>query len=275
MQGLSGELEKRGHHVTTYLTRYAGDGQENIDAMSRNMDRIVVVGGDGTLNEIINGLDEQSTCPVLHYPTGNANLLAKDLNLPQKTSQVVHLIEQGNIIRADVGIMNGTRFLMVCGMGFDARVTEEVKNRRIGKVSNLSYVFPFIKALRGASDSELFVDIDDGSHQEKGKAVLVCNVRNYGGICEMATDAGVTTGELDVIILPKENLFALLSYLSFALFSRVDKIKDVVYLKAKKSVVVRSEELIPVELDGDFQGRHEEIRIDCRQGIIPLIVPSG
>lgn len=273
IQKLSKRLEERGHRVTTYLTRFAGDGKSMIDSLCQGMDRTVVVGGDGTLNEIINGLPESATCPVLHYPTGNANLLAQDLKLPQRLSRVVDLVEQGKTVQADTGTMNGNRFLMVCGMGFDARVTEEVKKVRTGKINNLSYVLPFVRAMKTASSSPLKVVVDDGACEAQGKAVVVCNVRNYGGICELAHDAGVDTRCMDVVVLPKENLKSLLTYLTYAKFSRITRINGVVYLKAKKNILIQSDEPIPVELDGDFNGRHDQVTIKVHPASVPLIVP--
>lgn len=275
IQRLGQMLEKRGHQVTTYLTRFAGDGKSMIHSLSQNMDRIVVVGGDGTLNEMINGISDSSSCPILHFPTGNANLLAKDLKLPQELNPVADLVEQGKTIMADMGIMNGNRFLMVCGMGFDARVTEELKKVRKGKVSNWDYVLPFIRAIKTSPNMPLNVRIDDGTLDAQGRAVLVSNIRNYGGICEMAHDAGVTTGVLDVIIFPKENLLSLLTYLAYAKFSRVTRLQGVIYAQAKNHVLIQSEVPIPVELDGDFFERHHEVHIDVKPGILPLIVPGS
>lgn len=275
MERLGALLKDRGHQVTIYLTQYAGDGREHIHELSKDMDRTVVVGGDGTLNEIINGLPAMSDCPILHFPTGNANLLAQDLKLPKKEAHVAELIENGKTIMADVGVMNSNRFIMVCGMGFDARVTEELKKVRTGKVSNLSYVKPFLKAVKNPSQSPMRVTIDDGEIKTQGAAVLVANVRNYGGICNMAYEAGVSTGLLDVVVFPRENLFSLLVYLLTAKFGKITRIKDVTYVKAKKNVLVQSDEPIPVELDGDFYDHHNEVLIQNQPGSLPLIVPPG
>lgn len=275
MEDLGRILNERGHQVTIHLTRYAGDGREHIQELSQGMDRTVVVGGDGTLNEIINGLSMTPSCPVLHFPTGNANLLAQDLKLPQKTSAVADLVENGKIVMADVGVMNTHRFVMVCGMGFDARVTEELKKVRTGKVSNLSYVKPFLKAVKNPSPHPMRVVIDEGEIQVQGAAVLVANVRNYGGICEMAYGAGVCTGELDVVVFPRENLMSLLTYLLTAKFGKITRIKGVTYVKAKKNIRVKSDVPIPVELDGDFFDRHNEVLIENQPGTLPLIAPHG
>ncbi len=272
---LCGILQKGGHEVTTYLTRHAGDGRAHACSLSRGMDRMVVVGGDGTLNEIINGLPAGTSCPILHFPTGNANLLARDLKLPQKPEAIADMVEQGRIIYADTGVMNTHRFLMVAGIGFDARVTEEVKKIRRGKINNLSYVRPIIRAGKTRTQCPVFVSIDNGVIKANGAAVLVSNVRNYAGICEMASDAGISNGLLDVIIFPRDNLLALLSYLICARFGNIKKISDVIYVKARKSILVQSEEPLPVQLDGDFYARHHEVLIRNQPGTLGLIVPDG
>ena len=265
-------LETRGHRVESYLTRFAGDGRAMIAQLSENKDRIVVVGGDGTFNEIINGLPDQSALPLLHFPTGNANLLGKDLALPQKEETVADLLENGKVIMADMGVMNGTKFIMVSGIGFDARVTEEVKKIRKGKAGNLTYIIPFIRALFNSSGATYHVSVDGGRSITQGKAVIIGNVRNYAGICEIAYQAGVDTGVLDVVVLPKENILSLARYLLFAKFLRIDLLKNVLYLKGR-TVRINSDKPIPVELDGDFCGRHDEVNIHIIPGSVPLIVP--
>lgn len=272
MAKLQGILEARGHRVESYLTRFAGDGKNMIAQLSAGKDRIVVVGGDGTFNEIINGLPDKSTVPLLHFPTGNANLLGKDLALPQKEEKVADLVEKGKIIMADVGVMNGTKFMMVAGMGFDARVTEEVKKIRKGKVSNLTYIAPFFRALFSSSGATYRVTVDDEPYVAEGKAVIIGNVRNYAGICEIAYQAGVDTGVIDIVVLPKESILALTKYLFFAKFLRVDMLKNVTYLKGQK-VIIQSDIPIPVELDGDFVDRHHAVDIRLIPASVPLIVP--
>jgi YegS/Rv2252/BmrU family lipid kinase len=272
MEKLQSILESRGHQVTPYMTRFAGDGKNAIEGLSEGKDRIVVVGGDGTFNEIVSGLPDHSQVPVLHFPTGNANLMGKDLKLPEKEEKVADLVENGKVIMADVGVMNDKKFIMVAGMGFDARVTEEVKKIRKGKVSNLTYVLPFLRALTTTTGALFHVTVDDGAASAQGKAVIIGNVRNYAGICEIAWQAGVDTGVLDIVILPKEDLLSLATYLLYAKFSRIDRLPGVTYLKGS-TIRIQSDQPIPVELDGDFCDRHDEVTIQLIPGSVPLVVP--
>ena len=263
-------LENRGHVVESYLTQCAGDGKKRISRVTSAVDRVVIVGGDGTVNEIINGLPAGFSTPILQLPTGNANLLAHDLHFPQGAIKVADILEKGRVVMADVATMNTTAFIMVAGAGFDARVTEEVKKIRQGRLSNLTYVLPIFRALRNPAHC-LFDVVVDGTKRARGAMVLVCNVRNFGGICEIAFDAGVDTGQLDIVVLPRINLLSLLKYGLFSKFSRVTRLKGVTYLKGK-TVDIDSKTPIPVELDGDFNGWHSHVTIKIKPGCVPLLV---
>jgi len=265
-------LEKRGHAADAYLTKFAGDGKERISRVSDDTDRIVIAGGDGTVNEIINGIPDGFSIPILQMPTGNANLLGHELNLPKDVQDAADLLENGKIIMADMAQMNGTRFIMVAGAGLDARVTEEVKKNRTGRVNNLTYAGSILKALKNPSPAEYDVVVDDKKFV-RGAAVLVCNVRNYAGICEVAWEADVCSRTLDIIVFPKDNFLSFLKYLMFAKFSRVTKLDGVSYLKGKK-VRITSRVDVPVELDGDFNGRHSVVDIEIMNQQVPLVVPG-
>ncbi len=269
---LAAILNRRGHRAQTYLTRFAGDGKQRVSEICRDaFDRIVVVGGDGTFNEIINGLPENISVPIAQLPTGNANLLGKDLCLPRTPAGTADLLESGRVIMADLAEMNGMKFIMIAGAGFDAKVTEALKAVRTGRVSNLSYALPVLRTLRSGART-MFHVVVDGCRHARGEIVLVCNVRSYGGICEMAFDAGVDTGNLDIVVLPKETAGSLAWYFFMARFSRITRIKGVTYLKGKQ-VTITADTPVPMQLDGDFAGRFPEVRISLKPNCLPIVAP--
>ncbi len=263
-------LKQRGHHPEIYLTRFRGDARQKISNISRGIDRIVVVGGDGTVNEILNGITMDCDIPLTQFPTGNANLLGKDLNLPDNALGMVDMIENGKVIKADLATMNGLKFIMVAGVGFDARVTEELKKVRQGKVNNLSYLIPALKALN--KKPSIYDVVVDGHLHAKGEIVLICNVRNYAGLFTIAFDAGIDTGVLDVVVVSKQGLFNLGRVLAHSIFGRIGRMRGVTYLKGRQ-VTITTENPMPVQLDGDFQGRHKEVRISLFPGSLPFFVP--
>ncbi len=268
---LTAILEQRGHRVEQYLTRFAGDGKERVSRATDGVDRIVIVGGDGTFNEVLNGIPTGFSIPVIQLPTGNANLLAHDLSLPRNPMDTANLLENGRIIMADTGTMNHLKFIMIASAGFDARVTEELKKIRTGRASNFSYVLPVLRTLRKRERTWFNVVVDDRVFA-RGQWVIVSKTRTYGSICEMAFDAGVATGVLDIIVLPGESAGASLLYFLMAKFSRITRLKNVGYLKGKK-VTITAGGPIPMEVDGDFAGRYPEVTIELHPASLPLVVP--
>ncbi len=270
---LANILEKRGHKVEAYLTRFAGDGKDRVARVEDDLDRIVVVGGDGTFNEVLNGIPEDCSIPILQLPTGNANLLGQDLSLPQNPEETADLLENGRVISADSGTMNGLKFIMVTSAGFDAQVTEELKKVRTGKTSNLGYVLPVLRTLKAGSRA-LYTVLVDEQEQASGPWIVVSKVRSYGGICEMAYKAGASTGLLDIIVLPKADALSILFYFLWSKFSRIDKLKGVRYLQGRH-IKISADAPIPMQIDGDFAGRHAEVDIQIKPAGIPLVVPAG
>ena len=270
IEKLSLILKKQLHDVNVYLTKFAGDGKDFISWIKHDFERLVIVGGDGTVNEIINGIPDDFSIPIMLLPTGNANLLSKELHVPKSINAIADIILKGNIVQADYASMNGSKFLMVAGAGFDAVVTEEVKKIRKATISNLSYIFPVLRAVKSFKNDKLDVTVD-GKYIGSSPAVIVSNVCNYAGIFTLAHEAGITTGCLDIIMLPKISLFSLIKYAVIIKLSKVTNIKGVKYIKGSE-VTIDSDESIPVELDGDFRDRFSEVNIRIIPKSLPLIV---
>ena len=267
---LAGCLEERGHAPQIYLTRYRGDARHKISSVNNTIDRVVVVGGDGTFNEVLNGIPMDLGIPITQLPAGNANLLGKDLNLPTRCSAMADLLENGKIVQADLAEMNGSKFIMVADVGFGARVTEEMKKNRRGKVNNFSYLLPIFRALGDLP--RIYEVCVDETHYAKGAMVLVSNVRTYAGICTVAHTAGIDTGVLDVVVLPQTRAKDLINYMAHIYFGKLHSVKGVQYLKGKK-ISIQCKNPMPVQLDGDFFGRHEEVNIELSTTGYPILVP--
>ena len=92
----SDKLRSRGHNVEVFLTEKAGDAIARAGNLDSNVDSLVIAGGDGTINETLNGLSDPSAVPILAMPTGSANMLARDLGLPDRLDALVTILEEGS-----------------------------------------------------------------------------------------------------------------------------------------------------------------------------------
>jgi len=127
-------LEGRGHAVECFSTRSpqeAGEGVRKRESQGC-LDCIVVAGGDGTVNDVVNGLEDPSRIPLAHLAYGTANMLARELRIPRDPGALVSLVERGASRRIDLGRAGSRRFLLVASSGFDAMVTRAISRTRRG-----------------------------------------------------------------------------------------------------------------------------------------------
>ncbi len=123
-------LDRRGPHVETFLTQAAGDARRCASRIEPGPGTIVVAGGDGTLNEVLNGVADPSTTPIALLPTGTANVLAHELGIPNNPEDVAGILDQGVVRKLDMGTIGDSRFLLLVSTGFDAMVTEKIQRGR-------------------------------------------------------------------------------------------------------------------------------------------------
>jgi YegS/Rv2252/BmrU family lipid kinase len=264
-------LERRGHDVDLFLTSAAGDARRRASQATPDVDRIVSVGGDGTLNEVLNGLEDPSRTPLTQLATGTANLLAHDLNLPYDAEGVGRLLERGTIRRLDLGLVGDRRFLMVVSSGFDAMVTLEAQGNRTGPMNYARWLPSIVKVLREYEPPRFTVRVDDRDPIE-GQLVIVSNVRNYGGLFTVADRAVCDSGLLDVCVLTRAALPGLMRALVSGLTGGLSRTAGVVYVQGTR-IGITSNTPVPVELDGDPFGT-TPIQISLRPRHVPIVVPS-
>jgi len=168
-------------------------------------DRLVIAaGGDGTVNEVINGLPEGATLGIL--PLGTANVLARELGLPLEPGAACEKILTGSASRMDLGVATdgeGTerRFACMAGIGFDAEVIREVGPRLKRYLRSLAFPLAALKVyLRGGIPK---VRIVNGDAAHAVRFAIVANGSYYGGEFQTAEDASLSSGGLQVVLIEK------------------------------------------------------------------------
>ncbi len=230
---------------------------------------LVVAGGDGTLNEVVNGLPDPSRIPIALLPLGTANILAHELGLPKKPQAVVRAVERGRVRWIDMCLVGKHRSLMLVSAGIDAMITEDVRTRRGKRLGYLGYILPILKALSRYRAPDLYVSVD-GREASRGAFVVVSNTRNYGGIFTFTDRARCDSGHLDICIFPRGSLFALCWYYFAALCGSVSRKTDVDYLTGKQ-VRIESREPVSVQVDGDHFG-NTPVLVNIVPSSVPIIV---
>ena len=202
-------LENQGWLTTLHETRRSGEATALArQARDEGADSVLVVGGDGTINEVINGLAEsQVALGVL--PGGTANVWAKELGLP--TRSPLHLLPLVDSIKAlvpgthrriDLGRANGRYFLQWTGVGLDAEVTYamEPRTRRQRRLGALAYLVAGMATAAHMAGTRTRIWIDGERIYRRSILVVVSNSQLYGGRVRIATDARLDDGLLDLSI---------------------------------------------------------------------------
>ena len=194
-------VRERGHAVEVHVTWDAGDGDYlAADAADRGTDVVVACGGDGTLNEVVNGLDGRDV-PLGVVPLGTANDFARQTGIPEDADHAMDVILRRNPVRIDTASMNGRRFLNVSTGGVGAEATAETPADFKASFGPLAYAITAIRKLAGdqsrharfmSAGFDLDVDF---------MAFAVGSARVTGGGTMMTPDASVTDGLLDLCVI--------------------------------------------------------------------------
>lgn len=216
------------------------------DAVQKNTELVVAVGGDGSVNEVGQALIH--TPAVLGIlPAGSGNGLARHLGIPMDLSKALNRISNGKILKMDTGVLNNKVFLGMSGVGFDAHIGWEFA--RFGKRGFSSYVKVFLREYPGYKAREYQLEIDGISYTKKALLISVANGSQYGNNAFIAPNADISDGLLDICILQDFPVYAA-PFLARRLFNRsLDRSKYLEILKGKEIRITQPDKT--AHIDGE------------------------
>lgn len=270
VERLSALLQRRGHTVECWVTRGPRDATRFAREAKDQFDRIAVVGGDGTLNEVVNGLADPSGVPIAYLACGTGNMLGHELGLPRSAEAVAELVVGESVRHIDLGRVGRHRFLGNVGIGFDALVTEDLQRTRAGTLGYLGYARPILRALARYREPQLALCID-GVKTVTGALAIVSNLRNYGGLFALADRARCDSGRLAVCVFERARVRDLARYALAARWARLSRLRGV-RLETARCVSVASPEAVAVQIDGDHWGP-TPVQIEIEPAAVPILVP--
>jgi len=274
IQELAAYLESLGVEVDLRLTTGPGDAARIAAQVANNGSTdVIVAGGDGTINEAIQGL-AGTNARLAILPRGTANVLARELELPLDASSALDVVARGNSRRIHFGIAidetsNERRyFVLMAGIGLDASVVRRVQpalKKRIGKgafwISGLSHL-----ATWNPKPFSLVID----EHTYTGTYAAIGNAATYGGDLAITPRARIDEPEFEVCIIETFSRVRYLRLLSYAVRSGMPQDKPGVrFVKAK---TVRALGDAPVQVDGELIGQLP-MRFEIAPESIEVIVP--
>ncbi len=248
-------LRALGCDVTVYDTQCAGDGISYLLSLEEEFDVIVAAGGDGTVNEVINGMVHKVNTPLALIPAGTTNVLAKELGLPRRAASLAKVIAQGLSKPVHLGRLNGKRFAMMVGVGYDAWVVNEVNldiKQRFGK---LAYVISMFREVLNFGKQRYLAEVD-GRVIECG-SMIITQGKYYAGSFIISKQADLSKPSMQVLIVATRSRLKFLLVVLAMPMSLMEKLPFVQSVAARK-LRIKTETPNPrldvLQMDGDPAG---------------------
>jgi YegS/Rv2252/BmrU family lipid kinase len=217
-------------------------------AGSDGFDTIAVAGGDGTINEAVNGLDGAAP-PLAIVPLGTANVLAHELGVPLDMEACARVVAGGSTRTVHLGAVNGRRFTMMAGVGFDARVVDKVTPSLKRKLGKLAYVQ---KSLAGMLRYEIgeYELIIDGVATRAASAV-VAKGHYYGGTFTCTPEARLDRPSFEVCLFRSGGGWNALRYAAGLVAGTLPRMRDIDIVTAR-DIRITGGATEPVQADGEI-----------------------
>ena len=243
----------RGVETDVVQTRGRGDAERLARESDPGLHAVVAAGGDGTLNEVINGLLACKTPPPLGIlPFGTANVLAHELSLPLDPEAAARTVIDGAPAAIRLGRANDRYFVMMLGVGFDARVVAALAPRLKRLLGKSAYVVETLRQIFAPRlpDYRLLLD----GVPVRAAAAIIANGRYYGGTMVLANAASLTEPILHVCLFDRSERWRLARYLIWIALGRINRLPDFRVVPANH-VVVDGPAGDPAQADGEILTR--------------------
>jgi diacylglycerol kinase (ATP) len=238
---------------TLRATSQSGDAESLArSAAEQGFKKVVAAGGDGTINEVVNGLAGTNVTLGL-LPVGTVNVFAMELGLPSNNLRHCwDIIQTGKTRLVDLPNANGKYFVQLGGIGLDAQVVKETSLAFKRSFGPLSYLISAAQ-IAARKPPRLFIESENASIDE-GSFVLIGNGRLYGGPFPFFKHAVIDDGLFDVVVFKRLGYLEIIKYLQDVVFSSDIRVPEIEYFQTRR-MRVTSDEDVPVELDGELVGK--------------------
>jgi len=250
-------LRSAGHEVIVHLTEKRGDAEDFARKASKEeASFFLAAGGDGTFNEVMNGIANTGMKMAI-LPMGTTNVLAKELGIPEDVKGAIHVALNGSVRSVSLGEIEFTRhsslvtrhFFLMAGIGFDGESVYGINEALKKYWGKGAYILSGLKTFAGYSPAELTFVLNGQTFT--GYSAIIGKASKYGGNFRITPDARLENPELYVCIMHGNKPSDILRYVYGILSEKHLGFKDITYLKANS---VSVEGLAHIQIDGDYLG---------------------
>lgn len=245
-------------------------------AIQQGIELIIVVGGDGTIREVINAIVGSNIILGI-VPNGTGNLLATSLGIPSDIEKAMDIVFEGKKQKMDVGKINDHYFAIIAGCGFDAEIMKNINKNHKKLLGLAAYFIEGLKQYLSPKRAVFKIDIDGKKYKFKAINVLFVNSSNIlGNFISIVPESSIYDGYLDVCIVSPKTFFDFIPVL-WKIFMRqnthiLDKNTKIITFKAKRIEFLCRPKLM-IQADGDVIGYPPGL-VEVFPGALNVIVPE-
>jgi diacylglycerol kinase (ATP) len=246
-------LQQHGWRVDLWYTHTPGDGAQLArQAVAQKANMVIAAGGDGTINEIIQGLAGTETVLGV-LPNGTVNVWARELGIPIDEAGAREVLVNGQARLVDLGCVNDRYFLLMVGIGLDGEVTQAVERKPLKRLGVLGYALAAIWLGPGYRGFPVVVQIDGYVVKTRALQIIVGNTQLYAGAIKFTWKAKCDDGQLDLCIVRKRNLWGRLVVL-WDFFMRREQRRLWVRYETVTSIKIETPQPVAFQIDGEAAG---------------------
>ncbi|MFB6290981.1 MAG: diacylglycerol kinase family protein [Candidatus Bipolaricaulia bacterium] len=266
------QLDNENVNYEIVRTDFPGHATELAGKLEYSGAKIVAMGGDGTVREVINGIRSPDTSMGI-IPTGMGNDFARSLGIPTNVSKATQYLNSPVTRKVDLGVERG-KYFNVMGVGFPAHVVERINKYKKGPVGGpLIYLLGLVRSVGDLATYEFHLELDGETRDQKANAIFVMNSRFTAGGLKLAPQAKLDDGLLDVAIISGVGRLELLLALKSAFRGDHVNHPKIEFLRARK-VRIESKARLLKMFDGELEGTTPaELEVDPKARTITVPQP--
>lgn len=246
------------------------------ECIDQGADLILVAGGDGTVNEVINGM-VHSEVPVGILPGGTANVLATELGIGSKLERAAKLVHECKPERISLGMLRfpdrePRYFALMAGAGLDAHIVYNVSARMKSMLGKVAYwIAGFVHGVRVLPE----FDVQLEGRSFRSSFALASRVRNYGGDLEIARNVTLLDHDFEVVLFAGSNPLRYFKYLTAVIIGKADGRKGVTMLRSNAAAFASPDDRrIYVQVDGEYAGCLP-VTVEIVPRCLTMLMPPG
>ena len=241
----------------------------------KNYDRLVIAGGDGSvsfaINELIkNGFDFNENFAIGYIPAGTANLLQAELSITKKVNDVCSVLTSNNYKNSNLIKINDNYFFLMAGIGWDAKIVHSIDTRMKKILGKIIFGLKGFQHFLFMNNNKINVSFDGQNHQADW--VLSSNTKYYAGHYKI-NETNIFEKKLITYIFKDLTRLKLFYYvIQIILYGNLSRISSVITTYSNHIKIKSNSQNIPVQIDGDNYGNHQQIHIQLSDKKINFLV---